>query len=73
MTYLYRFLKILDYFNKQVDVDGKKRKAQRRTCPSATLSTTNPTWTDPGVNLGLRIEGLATNCLNHGMAVEIVS
>jgi hypothetical protein len=24
-----------------------------KTCPSATLSTTNPTWTDPGLNPGL--------------------
>jgi hypothetical protein len=24
-----------------------------KTCPSATLTTTNPTWTDPGANLGL--------------------
>jgi hypothetical protein len=26
---------------------------QRKTCPSATLSTTNPTWTGLGLNLGL--------------------
>jgi hypothetical protein len=26
----------------------------RSTCPSATLSTTNPTWTDPGSNPDLR-------------------
>jgi hypothetical protein len=36
--------------------------------PSATLSTTNPTWIDPGVNLGLRGERPATNRLSHGTA-----
>jgi hypothetical protein len=32
------------------------------------LSTTNPTWTGPGSNLGLRGERLATNRLSHGTA-----
>jgi hypothetical protein len=36
--------------------------------PSATLSTTNPTWIDPGANLGLRGERPATNRLSHGKA-----
>ena len=35
-----------------------------KTCPSAILSTTNPTWTDPGV----RSERQATNRLSHGTA-----
>jgi hypothetical protein len=30
-----------------------KRRTLRKTCPSATLSTTNLTWTDPGANPGL--------------------
>jgi hypothetical protein len=29
------------------------------------LSTSNPTWTDPG----LRSERLMTNCLSHGIAI----
>jgi hypothetical protein len=33
--------------------------------PSATLSTTNPTWIDPG----LRGERPATNRLSHGTAL----
>jgi hypothetical protein len=33
----------------------------RQTCPSATLSATNPTWTDPGSNPGLCGERPATN------------
>jgi hypothetical protein len=33
---------------------GEKRSTRGKTCPSATLSTTNPTWTDPGSNPRLR-------------------
>jgi hypothetical protein len=32
-----------------------------KACPSAILSTTNPTWTDPDTNLGLNGERPATN------------
>jgi hypothetical protein len=39
--------------------------------PSATLSTTNPTWIDPGANPGLRGERPATNRLSHGTAYLI--
>jgi hypothetical protein len=45
---------------KETEVFGEK------TCPSATLSTTNPTWTDLGLNPGLRGERAATNRLSHG-------
>jgi hypothetical protein len=41
-----------------------------KTCLNATLPTTNPTWTDPGANLGLRGERSATKRLNHGSAVS---
>jgi hypothetical protein len=44
---------------------GKPKYSGKKTCPSATLSNTNPTWTDPGSNLGLRGERLATNRLSH--------
>jgi hypothetical protein len=37
--------------------------------PSDTLSTTNPTWIDPGANPGLRGERPATNRLSHGTAL----
>jgi hypothetical protein len=47
---------------------GENRSTQRKTCPSATLSTTNPTWTDPGSNPGLHGGRLAANSLSHGMA-----
>jgi hypothetical protein len=45
---------------------GETKELKRKTCPSATLYTTNPTWID----LGLRGERLATNCLSHGMAFK---
>jgi hypothetical protein len=51
---------------------GKNRSTWRETCPSATLSTTNPTGTDPGSNLGLRSEMPATNCLSHGTVRPIL-
>jgi hypothetical protein len=31
---------------------GENRSTRGKTCPSATLSTTNPTWTDPGWEAG---------------------
>jgi hypothetical protein len=33
---------------------GENRSTRGKTCRSATLSTTNPTWTDPGSKPGLR-------------------
>jgi hypothetical protein len=50
------------------DIDRKVQRTQRRTRPSATLSTKNSTWTDQDVNLGCRDERTETNCLSHGMA-----
>jgi hypothetical protein len=41
---------------------------REKPCPSATLSTINPTWTDPGPNPGLRSERPATTRLSHGAA-----
>jgi hypothetical protein len=48
---------------------GENRRTRRKTCPSATLSTTNPTCIDPGANPGLRGERPATNDLSHGTAL----
>jgi hypothetical protein len=45
---------------------GENRSTLEKTCPNATLSTTNPTWTDPALNPGLCGERPATNRLNHG-------
>jgi hypothetical protein len=52
---------------------GENRSARGQICPSATLSTTNLTLTDPGSNPGLRGGRPATNRLSHGTAQVIVS
>jgi hypothetical protein len=45
-----------------------KLKYSEKTCPSATLSTTNPTWLDPGLNPDRRGGKPATNRLSYGAA-----
>jgi hypothetical protein len=47
----------------------EKPKYSEKTCPIATLSTTNPTWPDPGSNLGGRGGNPATNCLSYGTSI----
>jgi hypothetical protein len=49
---------------------GENRSTRVKTCPIATLSTTNPAWTDKGSNPGLRGERPPTNRLSHGTANE---
>jgi hypothetical protein len=39
-------------------------------CPSATLSTTNPTWIDMDANPGFRGERPAIKCLCHGTEIN---
>jgi hypothetical protein len=51
---------------------GENRRTRRKTCPSATLSTTNPTWNDPGANPNLRGKSPATNDLSHGTAIYLL-
>jgi hypothetical protein len=46
----------------------ENRNIRGKACPSATLSTTNPTWIDPRSNPGLRGENPGTNRLSHGKA-----
>jgi hypothetical protein len=55
-------------WNDTVGGGGGDRRTLRKTCPSATLSTTNPTWTDLGANPGLRGEKMATDRLSYGTA-----
>jgi hypothetical protein len=47
---------------------GENRSTRGKTSPSATLSTTNPTWTDPVSNPGVRGGRPAANSLSHGTA-----
>jgi hypothetical protein len=46
---------------------GENRRTRRRTCPSATLCTTNSTWTVLSANPGLRGEKPATNRLSYAI------
>jgi hypothetical protein len=48
-----------------------KPKYSEKACPSPTLSTTNPTWPDPGSNPGLRDGKPATNRLSYGAASQV--
>jgi hypothetical protein len=47
---------------------GENRRTRGKTCPSATSSTTNATWTDPGSKPGLRGGMQAANRLSHSTA-----
>jgi len=47
---------------------GQNITPGRRTCPSVTLSTTNPIGSDLGSNPGPRGERPRTERLNHGAA-----
>ena len=44
---------------------GENRSTGTKTCPNTTLSTTNLTWTDVGLNPGLRGERPGTDRLSH--------
>ena len=62
------------HFSKECSTGGMKltgenRNTRGKTCPSATLSTINPTWIDQGSNTGLRGGRRATNRLSHDTAV----
>jgi hypothetical protein len=46
-----------------------KPKYSEKTCPSATLSTTNPTWLDPGLNPARGGGKPETNRLSYGVAL----
>jgi hypothetical protein len=49
---------------------GENQITQSKTCLSVTLSTPNPTWTDPGANQGLHGDRSANYCLTHGTALK---
>jgi hypothetical protein len=48
-----------------------KPKYSEKTCPGSTLSTTNPTWPDPGLNPGRRGGKPATNRFSYGAAFYV--
>lgn len=53
--------------NSGIVLTGKNQRTPWKTCPSATLSCTNPSWIVPGTNLGLPPEKLVINHLSYGM------
>jgi hypothetical protein len=50
---------------------GNNQNAQRKTFHSATFSTSNPTRTDLGLDLGLHGERQVTNFLSSSMALKL--
>ena len=52
---------------------GGNVSTRGKTCPCATSSTTNSTWTDLGSNPGLRGERSATNRLSHATANQSIN
>jgi hypothetical protein len=48
-----------------------KPKYSEKTCPSSTLSTTNPTWYDLGSNPDLHCRKPATNRLSYGTGLAM--
>jgi hypothetical protein len=55
------------------EIDRGKPITRRKTCPSATLSTTILTRTDPVSNSGLRGERPATNRLRRTAQIQAVN
>jgi hypothetical protein len=56
-----------------ITLTGEKRWTRRETCPSATLSTTNPNWNDSAGNQRILGKRLANNPLSCGLAKNVVS
>jgi hypothetical protein len=56
---VFSFFCVMEHRRNKIDM-GKPKYSGKKPVPSATLSTTNPTWTDPGSNTGLRDERPAT-------------
>jgi hypothetical protein len=48
---------------------GENRRTRRKPCTSATLSTTNPTWIDPGANPSRRLTTSSTLLWTSGIAL----
>jgi hypothetical protein len=69
MISFFSFFHVMEHRWNVID-RGKQTYSGKKTCPNATLSTTNPTWTDPESNPGLRGERPATNRLSHDTAQQ---
>jgi hypothetical protein len=72
LLYLPRVIVRMENFRWNENWQGKP-KYSGKTCPSATLFTTNPTWPDPGSNPGRRGGKPATNRWSYGAAIYLHS
>jgi hypothetical protein len=52
-----------------MELTGENRSTRKKSRPSATLSNTNPTWTEPGSSPILLGGRPATNRLSYGTAL----
>lgn len=52
------------------DSSTRNDNHRKETCPSATLSFINPTWSTKGLNRGLQGEMQANNLLRYGTALS---
>jgi hypothetical protein len=52
---------------------GETRRTRRKPCPSASLSTKNPTLIAPGAKPGLRGERPSINAVSHGTTIYDIS
>jgi hypothetical protein len=53
-------------------IGWEEPKYSEKTCPSATTSTTDPTWPDRSSNPDCHGGKLATNCLSYGMTLVLM-
>jgi hypothetical protein len=70
-SFFYQVLQLMEH--QWNETDREKPTTRRKTCTSATLSTTNLTWNDPGSNPGLCGERPVTNRLSHGTVLTLLS
>jgi hypothetical protein len=68
LLYLPRVIVMMEKIWWNEDWQGEPKYSEK-TYPSATLSTTNLTWPDPGSNPGRRGRKPATNRLSYGAAL----
>jgi hypothetical protein len=59
MMSVFSFFRVMEY--RWNEIDSEKPKYSEKNLSQCHFSTTNPTWTDPGSNPGLRGERPATN------------
>lgn len=53
-------------------MEGENASTLKKPCPITAWSTTNSTWTGPGLNTNVRDEWPATNCLYCGPDISIM-